>query len=147
VALFLYQKVMFKPTFLQVVFTALALLFLFVLSTVQFQAGSVDIERVRLITPSTYFPPEIQVKHRNVGESPIRAVEHTVKYRSPMIDSTYWTRDIICRYDSLRPGEAYNSRCDWINENVPPTRSRVDRQPNAALFFTDTEVISDSTGT
>lgn len=139
---------MFKPTVRQVVFFLVALFLLFWLSKNKIGDTAVEIERVRLITPSTYFPPEVQVKHRNISEEPIRAVKHTVEYRSPVVDTTYWTRDIICRYDSLRPGEAYNSRCDWINQNVPPTRNRVDREPNAALFFTDVEVLTaDSTRT
>lgn len=141
-----------KPSVTQVFFVLGALFFLFVLSRVHIdiQTGSVAVERVRFITPDTYFPPEIQVKHRNTGEEPIRSIRHTVEYRSPVVDTTYWTRDIICHYDGdgLRPGEAYNSRCEWKDGNIPPTRNPTDRKPNAALFFTDVSVSSvvDSTG-
>lgn len=143
---------MFKPTASQIIFVLAGLLLLFVLSTIRvdIRVGSVDVERVRLITPDTYFPPEVQVKHRNTGEEPIRSIKHTVEYRSPVVDTTYWTRKIICHYDGdgLRPGESFNSRCDWKGGDIPPTRNRVDRKPNAALFFTDVSIypVADSTG-
>jgi len=100
----------------------------------------VDIEQVRFVTPDTYFPPEIHVKHYNKGSKPIQSIKHTVEYRSPIVDTTYWSREIICSYsgDGLQPGEALFSRCDWKDGNVPPTRT--DREPNASLFLTDVSI-------
>jgi len=134
-----------------VVFFVLAIMSSGVSCSIEIDTSQVDIERVRFVTPDTYFPSEVQVKHRNVGDSPIRSIRHTVEYHSPVVDTTYWTREIICRYggDGLQPGElSHNTRCDWKDGNVPPVRERVDREPNASLFFTDVSIspVADSTG-
>ena len=96
-----------------------------------------DFQRVRFVTPDTYFPPEVQVKVKNVRNERLESpITFQAEYRSPMVDTTWWEKKIKCpNHSTVPPGKSWNFRCRFVGDN--PSK---DRKPNAAVYLRQMKV-------
>ena len=90
----------------------------------------VDVDRVQLAMPKTYFPTDIRIGFVNNTSDTLRTVRFRADYRSPNAEKLHWTRVVECRELFLPPGERWKGKC-FFNGSPPPKRTRY----NAAVFL------------
>jgi hypothetical protein len=90
----------------------------------------VEVQRVQLATPDTYFPTDLRIRLKNTGDSPIDTVRFKATYKSPNSQRKYWTRLVDCPTENLNPGEVWQGKC-YFDGNPPEKRN----YPNASVFL------------
>lgn len=90
----------------------------------------VEVHRVQLAMPDTYFPTDLRIGLENQTTDTLRKVQFIADYKSPNTGQIYWTRLVECETDRLAPGDRWQGKC-FFKGTPPEKRNR----PNAAVFL------------